>query len=102
MKDTSGGHTKGGPSMQTVTIGPNDAGQRVDKFLQKKLSKPARLDDDKAIRQKRYQLNGRRCQISDRLREGGMSLLSMSGTNFSKTPPVYDFLLPPPAARYRV
>ena len=26
--------------MQTVTIGPNDAGQRVDKFLQKSYQNP--------------------------------------------------------------
>ena len=87
--------------MQTVTIGPNDAGQRVDKFLQKNYQNLPVSMMYKAIRQKDIKLNGRRCQISDRLREG-MSLPSMSGTNFSKNPAGIRFPIRLPAARYRV
>ena len=56
--------------MKTFLISPNDAGQRVDKFLQKAvpLLPPALLY--KSIRLKRIKLNGKRCAISDRLAEG--------------------------------
>lgn len=53
--------------MQQLTIGPNDAEQRLDKFLLKAfpaLSKPALY---KALRTKHIKLNGKRCCGSDRL-----------------------------------
>ena len=78
--------------MQTVTIGPNDAGQRVDKFLQKNYQNLPVSMRYKAIRQKDIKLNGRRCQISDRLREGDVLTLYVRDEFLEKTPPVYDFL----------
>ena len=78
--------------MQTVTIGPNDAGQRVDKFLQKNYQNLPVSMMYKAIRQKDIKLNGRRCQISDRLREGDVLTLYVRDEFLEKTPPVYDFL----------
>lgn len=58
--------------MQAFTIGPNDAGQRLDKFLRKAvpLLPPPLLY--KYIRLKRIKRNRGRCQIGDKLREGDL------------------------------
>ncbi|MBQ7037775.1 MAG: RluA family pseudouridine synthase [Clostridia bacterium] len=56
--------------MKTVTVGKNDAGQRVDKFLTKTFPSLPVSMMYKYIRQKDIKLNGKRCQIADRLCEG--------------------------------
>ncbi len=56
--------------MKTVTVGKNDAGQRVDKFLTKTFPSLPVSMMYKYIRQKDIKLNGKRCQIADRIREG--------------------------------
>ena len=56
--------------MKSFDIGKNDAGQRVDKFIKKTVPN---LPDSlmyKYIRLKRIKLNGKRCEISTRLKEG--------------------------------
>lgn len=56
--------------MREVTVGENDAGQRLDKFLAKTFRHlPAALLY-KAIRKKDVQRNGRRCTVSERLFTG--------------------------------
>ncbi len=48
--------------MKTVTVGPNDSNQRLDKFIQKMIpSMPASLLQ-KLIRTKRIKVNGKRAQ----------------------------------------
>ena len=56
--------------MRELTIGKNDAGQRVDRFVSKALPllPPALLQ--KYIRLKRVKVNGGRAQRDQRLREG--------------------------------
>ena len=56
--------------MREFTIGKNDVGQRLDRFLGKAmpLLPPALLQ--KYIRIKRVKCNGARCQRDQRLREG--------------------------------
>ena len=53
--------------MREFIIGPNDAGQRLDKFITKAVPKLPKNLMYKYIRLKRIKLNGKRCQISDRL-----------------------------------
>jgi 23S rRNA pseudouridine955/2504/2580 synthase len=56
--------------MKTFTIGPNDAGQRLDKFLRKAVpGLPASLMH-KYVRLKRIKLNGARCEAARRLALG--------------------------------
>ena len=56
--------------MRELTIGKNDAGQRLDRFLSKALPllPPALMQ--KYIRIKRVKCNGQRCQRDQRLAEG--------------------------------
>ena len=56
--------------MKQVTIMPNDANQRVDKFLTKSYPNLPQSMLYKAIRKKDIKLNGKRCEISTRLQEG--------------------------------
>lgn len=78
--------------MKSVTVGANDAGQRVDKFLTKTFrSLPVPLMY-KAIRKKDIKRNGRRCQISDRLEEGDVLTLYLNDEVLGAAKPVYDFL----------
>ena len=56
--------------MKNFTVGKNDAGQRLDKFLRKAApGLPASLFY-KAIRQKDIKINKKRCQPGDKLEEG--------------------------------
>lgn len=55
--------------MKTVIVNQNDAEQRLDKFLSKLLNMPQNMLY-KAIRKKRVKLNGKRAEISCRLKEG--------------------------------
>ena len=55
--------------MKTVTIGKNDAGQRLDRFLTKRFPHLPVSLLYKAIRKKDVKCNGRRCHIDDRLAE---------------------------------
>ncbi len=55
--------------MFSITIGKNDAGQRLDKFLMKSLSLPDALMY-RFIRQKKIKVNRKRAEISYKLIEG--------------------------------
>ncbi len=78
--------------MQSVTIGPNDAGQRVDKFLQKTYHNLPVSMMYKYIRQKDIKRNGRRCQISDRLETGDILTLYVKDEFLEKAPSVFEFM----------
>ncbi len=83
--------------LKTVTILQNDAGQRLDKFLTKTYPNLPQSVLYKCVRTKDVKLNGRRCQISDRLREGDVLSLYWQEEYFQKEPREYDFLKAPTA-----
>ena len=56
--------------MKLITVGKNDAGQRLDKFLCKTFPKLPMPRIYKAVRQKDIKVNGKRVEISTRLCEG--------------------------------
>lgn len=56
--------------MKAYTIGKNDAGQRVNKFIEKAVPALPRNLMYKYIRLKRIKLNRKRCQPEDKLQEG--------------------------------
>ena len=78
--------------MKTVTIGKNDAGQRVDKFLTKTFRSLPQSMMYKQIRQKNIKLNGKLCTIDTRLQEGDVLSLYLKDEFLEETAPVYDFL----------
>lgn len=81
--------------MKTITIGPNDAGQRLDKFLTKSLPNlpPSMLY--KSIRKKDIKCNGKRCENSTRLCAGDVLTLYLKEEFFQQEPKEYDFLKAP-------
>ena len=56
--------------MREFIIGPNDSGQRADKFLTKAVPSLPRPLLYKYLRMKRIKCNGKRCEISTQLQEG--------------------------------
>ena len=70
--------------MREFTIGKNDAGQRLDRFLSKAmpLLPPALLQ--KYIRIKRVKCNGARCQRDQRLAEGDVLQLYINDEFFEQ------------------
>ena len=76
--------------MREFTIGKNDAGQRLDRFLSKAmpLLPPALLQ--KYIRIRRIKCNGTRCQRDQRLAEGDVLSLYINDKFFE--PPREDNL----------
>lgn len=81
--------------MKTVTIGKNDSGQRIDKFLTKSFPLLPQSLLYKYIRTKHIKLNGKRCQISTRLAEGDILSLYIKEEFFEQLPDRYDFLKAP-------
>lgn len=70
--------------MKELTIGQNDAGQRLDKFLQKALPTLPLSLMQKYIRLKRIKRNGKRCQTSERLEPGDVLTLYINDEFFEK------------------
>ena len=56
--------------MREIVIGKNDADQRVDKFLMKTMKDMPKSLMYKYIRNKKIKVNQKRCEISQRLKEG--------------------------------
>ncbi len=81
--------------MKTVTIGANDAGQRLDKFLTKAYQNLPQSMLYKSIRKKDIKLNGKRCEISTRLQEGDVLSMYLKDEFFQQKPQEYDFLKAP-------
>lgn len=78
---------------KTVTIKPNDAGQRLDKFLTKTFTRLPVSEMYKRVRQKDIRVNGKRAQIDYRLQEGDTVTVYVVQAEFlDEAPPVYDFL----------
>ncbi len=78
--------------MRSLTIGKNDADQRLDKFLTKNLPNLPQSLLYKYIRKKRIKVNGKRAEISTRLQEGDVLDLYINDEFFEPAEPVYDFL----------
>lgn len=81
--------------MRQITVGKNDVGQRLDKFLTKTFTKLPQSMLYKGIRTKNIKLNGKRCQISSRIQEGDVISLYLKDEFFEETPTQYDFLKAP-------
>ncbi len=81
--------------MRQITVGKNDAGQRLDKFLTKTYTKLPQSMLYKGIRTKNIKLNGKCCQISSRIQEGDIISLYLKEEFFEQTPTEYDFLKAP-------
>lgn len=78
--------------MLLLTIQKNDAGQRIDKFLQKTFRQFPVSMMYKYIRQKDIKINGKRCAISTRLSEGDQVALYVKDEFLVREAPVYEFL----------
>lgn len=81
--------------MQSITITGNDAGQRLDKFLTKRLPNLPKSLMYKYIRKKRIKVNRKRAEISTRLQEGDVLDLYINDEFFERPAPQYDFLHAP-------
>ncbi len=69
--------------MKSFTIGPNDAGQRLDRFLSKTVPLLPSALQQKYIRLKRVKLNGKRAQRDTRLNEGDLIELYINDEFFA-------------------
>lgn len=80
--------------MKTIVVSANDAGQRLDKFLCKAFPMLPKSMMYKAIRTKNIKRNRKRCEISDRLREGDQIDLYLTDEVLSPASPGdrYPFL----------
>ena len=58
--------------MKEFIINENDSGQRVDKFISKALPELPKSMMYRLIRKKDIKINGKRCDISDRVNTGDM------------------------------
>ena len=56
--------------MQEITIGTNEAGQRLDKFLAKYMKLAPKSFFYKMMRKKNITLNGKKCEGGEMLAEG--------------------------------
>ena len=68
--------------MQTLIVTPNEAGQRLDKLLAKYMNQAGKGFLYKMMRKKNITLNGKKCDGSERLGEGGKAnfrILSKTG-----------------------
>ena len=81
--------------MRELTIGKNDGDQRVDKFLTKTYPNLPQSMLYKSIRKKDIKVNGQRCQISTRLKEGDVVSLFLKEEFFQKEEKPEDFLKAP-------
>jgi len=81
--------------MKSFTIGPNDAGQRADKFITKAVPSLPKTLLYKYLRLKRIKLNGKRCEISTRLNEGDVMEMYISDEFFLTAEDSHAFLAAP-------
>lgn len=83
--------------MKSFTIGPNDAGQRLDKFISKAIPRLPQSLLYKYIRTKRIKLDGKRAEISTRLKAGSVLEAYINDEFLEPSEPKYDFLSAPAA-----
>lgn len=70
--------------MQSLTIGPNQAGQRFDKFLHKYLPEASSGFLYKMLRKKNITLNGKKAEGKELLKEGDLVQLFFADDTFTK------------------
>lgn len=78
--------------MRSFTIGTNDAGQRLDKFIVKAIPMLPKTLMYKYLRLKRIKVNGKRGEISQRLNVGDVIDAYINDEFFDEKPKNYDFL----------
>lgn len=71
--------------MRELTINKNDAGQRLDKFLQKSLNDLPKSLMYKYIRNKKIKVNGKRCTFDQQLETGDVVLFHIAESFFEST-----------------
>lgn len=81
--------------MRTLEIGKNDAGQRLDKFLQKRFRTLPKTLMYKYIRKKCVKINGKKCDIADVLKEGDVLTFYIKDEFFEEQPKQYEFMKAP-------
>ena len=81
--------------MKSFTIGPNDAGQRADRFITKAVPSLPKTLMYKYLRLKRIKCNGKRCEISTRLSQGDVIEMYISDEFFLTSQDDYAFLAAP-------
>lgn len=81
--------------MKELLIEKNDEGQRIDKFLSKSLKHLPTSLMYKYIRKKRIKVNGKKCDISTRLKQGDKLTLYINDEFFIDPEFKYDFLKAP-------
>lgn len=81
--------------MKTLLVGENDAGQRMDKFLQKAIPLLPKSLMYKYIRLKRIKLDGKRCEIGTKLMAGSEIQLYIGDEFFTRR--AMPFLSAPPS-----
>lgn len=81
--------------MKEFVIQENDAGQRLDKFLTKAVPLLPQSLLYKSIRLKRIKLNGKRCEISTRLKTGDALTLYLNDEFFAASGDKLSFLAAP-------
>lgn len=64
--------------MQEITIGKNESGQRLDKFLAKYMNLAPKSFFYKMMRKKNITLNGKKCEGAEKLNEGDVVKLFLS------------------------
>lgn len=81
--------------MKELRVTRNDSSQRLDKFITKACPTLPSSLMFKYIRTKRIKVNGKRAEISTRLKEGDLVQAYINDEFFVKTAPKYDFLSAP-------
>ncbi len=81
--------------MKEFTIGSNDAGQRLDKFIAKAMPALPKTLMYKYIRLKRIKVNGKRAEISSKLAVGDIVSAYINDEFFKEVPKKYDFMSAP-------
>ncbi len=79
-------------TVKFFTVGSNDAGQRLDKFISKAVPLLPKSLMYKKIRTKDIKLNGKRTDIAERVKEGDTVSIYANDEFFVKVTPQYDFL----------
>lgn len=78
--------------MKSFNVGPNDAGQRLDKFINKTMPALPKSLMYKYIRLKRIKVDGKRAEISTRLSAGSVVDAYINDEFFEKGEEKFDFL----------
>ncbi len=78
--------------MKQITVKPNDAGQRLDKFLTKAFRLLPASMMYKAIRKKDIKRNGKRIAAEDKVNAGDVIAVYLPDDVLVQAPPVYEFM----------